>query len=85
MSLQLRKAALSVPLNIAEGRGRFTVPDQRHFFYQARGSVAEVDTLIESARRQGFISADRAATLSAQTAEVGRLVNGLIRALTPKA
>jgi four helix bundle protein len=85
MSFQFRKAALSIPLNIAEGRGRATNADQRHFLVQARGSVAEVDTLIQVAQRQGFLTDGQSAELGDLTAEVGRLVNGLIKSLTPNA
>ena len=82
MSLQLRRAALSIPLNIAEGRGRYSVADQRHFFRQARGSAYEVETLIEAATRQSFLKPDDAAALMAKANEVARLLSGLLRSLS---
>ena len=81
MTQQIRKAALSVPQNVAEGRGRFTKADQRHFYVQARGSISEVDTLVEVARRQKFIAQPKAAELTAQVNKVGQLISGLIRSL----
>lgn len=82
MSLQLRKAALSVALNIAEGRGRYSLPDQRHFLRQARGSACEVETLIEAASRQGFLSPADSVSLVAKANEVARLVSGLLRSIS---
>lgn len=85
LSQQMRSAALSIPSNIAEGRGRYTPPDQVHFFVQARGSSLELQTQIEVAMRQEFINPDAGADLMKLAEEVGRLINGLITSLRPKA
>ena len=48
---QLVRAAISVPSNIAEGQGRFTTRDRRHYLVQARGSLYELETQLEIAVR----------------------------------
>ena len=84
LSAQMRTAAVSIPTLIAEGRGRWTVPDQRHFYLEARGSTLELETEIEIGARQGFMSSDDRDRLFRRTAEVGRLINGLIKTLKPR-
>ena len=56
---QLRRAAVSIPSNIAEGFGRDTHKDFAHFLTQARGSLYEVDTQVEIAIRRGFVEKDQ--------------------------
>ena len=56
LSDQLRRAAVSIPSNIAEGFGRETHKDFAHFIAQARGSLYEVDTQVELAKRCGFVT-----------------------------
>jgi four helix bundle protein len=53
---QLNRAALSISSNIAESNGRFTVPDRKHFFGIARGSVQECVPQLEIAKRRGLLS-----------------------------
>ncbi len=77
LTAQLRRAAISVPSNLAEGHGRGTRREFHQFISQARGSLVEVETQLEIARDLGYIDAQSAATLLAQASEVGRLVNGL--------
>jgi four helix bundle protein len=81
LSLQMRKAAVSIPSNLAEGRGRYTVADQRHFYVEARGSTHELETQIEASTRQHFIAGDQGQQLINQTQEVCKLISGLIRKL----
>lgn len=78
---QVRRAAVSVPANIAEGQGRRLVGEYIHFLGNARGSLLEVDTHLEIAARLGFISADTHLTLAEQLKEVRKLLNGLMRSL----
>ncbi len=85
LAQQLKRAAMSIPCNIAEGRGRYTVADQQHFYRQARGSVLEVQTEIEIAARQQFVTTEVYNELIERANEVGRLINGLLRSLRPKA
>ena len=84
LSQQMRSAASSIPSLLAEGQGRFTTPDQRHFYRQARGSTLELQAQIEVAIRQQFINLEDGARLTDLANEVGRLINGLLRSLRTK-
>jgi four helix bundle protein len=81
LTSQLRRAAVSVPSNIAEGKGRSSDKDLIHFLDNSRGSLFEIETQAAIARRLGYLSAEQSQTISSQTARVGQLLNGLIRAL----
>jgi four helix bundle protein len=81
LSEQMRKAAISIPSNIAEGQGRWTLPDYRKFLREARGSTLELQTQILIAKDQDYLTHDEADTLIARSDEVGRLINGLLRSL----
>jgi four helix bundle protein len=54
---QLNRAALSIATNLAEGNGRFTKPDRKHFFVITHGSTQECIPLLEIAKRRGLIDA----------------------------
>ncbi len=81
LSQQMRAAAVSIPSLIAEGRGRYTVKDQQHFYREARGSIHEQQTQVEIARRQQFINAEQARHLTKRTDQVGQLISGLLRSM----
>ena len=78
---QLRRAAVSVPSNIAEGQARYTKKDFRHFLRTAKGSVAEIETQILIAQRLGYIKQDSCERCIASIREVGRILAGLISSL----
>jgi four helix bundle protein len=78
---QIRRAAVSVPSNIAEGSGRNSTGELRQFVGIACGSLAELETQLELAVRLGFLGAD--ATAIRQADRVGRLVNALRGSLAP--
>jgi four helix bundle protein len=84
LTSQMRRAALSVPFNISEGQGRGSFRDFRLFVRRARASALELENAIEVAKRQGYVSAEKAAALFELCAEVLRLINGLIRSLTKR-
>jgi len=74
---QIQRAAVSVPSNIAEGHGRLTDLQFRHFLRNARGSLCELQSQVELACDLGYISSDKLK----QSSEVARLINGLINSL----
>lgn len=74
LTSQLRRAAISIPSNIAEGNQRRTVPDRRRFLTGAQGSLAEIETQLEIASRLGYLSdGDFIATLE-RTDHIGRML-----------
>jgi four helix bundle protein len=81
LTIQLRRSAYSVPSNIAEGKGRDSKKEFVMFLYRARGSLYEAQTQVEIAKNLEYIGEDQFASLNEQCAEVGRVLNGLIRAL----
>jgi four helix bundle protein len=81
LTSQLRRAASSVPANIAEGQGRRLRGEFLNFLGNARGSLLEVDTHLELALRLRYLSDDEFAVLSEKLSEVARLLNGLMRSL----
>lgn len=78
---QLNRAALSIAANIAEGNGRFTKPDRKHFFGIARGSAQECVPLLELAARQGLLKADHHEKLKTDLEEIAKMISGLINGL----
>jgi four helix bundle protein len=81
LRLQMRRCAVSVASNIAEGHGRLTDAQFRNFLGMARGSLYELETQLELACNLGFVDQDSAQTLQAVTTETAKLINGLIGAL----
>lgn len=79
---QIWRAVVSVPSNIAEGFGRDTTADFIHFLFIARGSLFEMLTQLELARRLGYLQIDQ--SVYDKIDSVARLLNGLIRALRSK-
>jgi four helix bundle protein len=84
LTSQLRRAAVSVPANVAEGHCRRTTKAYANHVKIARGSYGELETCIELAFRLGFLAADDRKHLLATSDSVGRLLTGLSRALARK-
>jgi len=81
LTSQLRRAAVSVPSNIAEGQGRKSTNEFLHHLSFARGSLMEVETQLLLAERLSYLKPDEITHLLEITNEVGRLLNGLINSL----
>ena len=81
---QLRRATVSIPSNIAEGQGRRSTKEFLNFLSVARGSLLEVQTQTEIAKRLKYLAESEAKVLEQQAGTVIRLLNGLIRALERK-
>ena len=81
---QLRRAAVSVPSNIAEGQGRGAANDFRRFLFISYGSLREVETQTLIAKRLHFLTDAQTDRVINLTGEVGRLINGLTNSLEGK-
>ena len=81
LTSQIRRAAVSVPSNIAEGQGRATRGEFVQFLGYARGSLCEVETQIVIAANLHYIAPDIRDMLSDRITELGRILNGLIASL----
>jgi four helix bundle protein len=83
LTIQVRRAIVSVPSNIAEGQGRATTREFLHFLSIAYGSLLEVETQLLIAFRLGYLDAPRKTELLTAAGEVGRIINGLAKSLQP--
>ncbi|MFH1746583.1 MAG: four helix bundle protein [Planctomycetota bacterium] len=79
--VQVRRAAVSIPSNIAEGHSRDTTRDYVRFLWMAKGSLAEVETQLMLARELGFGNTDETEAGLEELDEIGRMLKGLIRSL----
>lgn len=84
LTSQGRRAASSIPLNIAEGRGRGTDKDFVRFLFIARGSIFETVTVLELATRFGYLQPVERDSAKAQAFELSSRIMALIKALTPR-
>jgi len=82
LTLQIRRAAVSIPSNIAEGFGRHSRPDLLKFLRVARGSLNEVATQMELICDLAMLPPNKA--IDAMIAETDRVLQGLIRSLEAK-
>ena len=78
---QLRRAAVSVPSNIAEGQARYSPKEFRHFLSLSRGSLVEIETQVMIAHNLGYLLEKESQSLLNEAAELGRVLNGLIKSL----
>ena len=81
---QLRRSAISVPSNIAEGHARGATRDFARFIAISRGSLAEMETQIEMCLRLGMLCKEPASEVLANCDELGRMLTGLRKSLDNK-
>jgi four helix bundle protein len=81
LTSQMRRSAVSVPSNIAEGKGRSTDRDRSLFFCHARGSLLELETQILIAQQLKYLVPLEAEKLMAHSSQLGRMLNALIQSV----
>lgn len=75
---QLKRASISISINIAEGSGRFSKADRKNFYIIARGSTYECVSLIEIFLEEGYISVSEHQPLYNKLEEISKMLLGLI-------
>lgn len=81
LAQQMRRAAVSVASNIAEGKGRWSTKEFRHFLFNARGSLLELETQIVIAEKLEYFTGGQLTDLRAAATQVGRSLAGLLNSL----
>lgn len=81
LTSQLRRAVVSITSNIAEGFGRRTGADKKHFYVMAQSSTTEVQNQLLIARDVGYISPKTFSLLAEDTVTLHKLMTGLIKSL----
>ena len=82
LAAQMCRAAVSVPSNIAEGAARKGPREFARFLYTSRGSLSELDTQLEIARRLGYVKAASHGAVQERVDEVSRMLNALVVAVS---
>ena len=77
LTSQMRRAAVSVASNIAEGKGRYSRKEFAQFLYRARGSLLELQTQLFIARELNYLESSASRRIKDKADEVGRILNGL--------
>ena len=78
---QMRRSAVSIPSNIAEGKGRHSQRELAQFLYRARGSLLELETQVLIANDLGYIEHSSSVELGQQIKKIACTLNGLINRL----
>ena len=78
LSSQLQRAAVSIPANIAEVKGRYHLKEYLHHLSIAHGSLLELETLVEIALRLGYLNPERVAPFREATESTGKMLNALM-------
>ena len=84
LSDQLRRAAVSIPSNIAEGAGRFNTKDYVHFLRISRGSKNEIETQLLICEQLGYLSKEDISESLQLCDEIGKMLNAMLLKLTSK-
>ncbi len=85
LAVQLRRASVSIPANIAEGQARYSAAEFHNYLGRARGALVEVETELILAKNLEYLNPDQAGTLLAKASELGKILNGLASAIRPAA
>ena len=85
LAQQMRRAAVSVASNVAEGKGRNSDKEFRQFLFYSRGSLLELETQILIASKLEYLSVERSDELRTLTTQVGRSLAGLLNSLQASA
>ena len=85
LTSQVRRAAVSIPSNIAERKGRSSDRELCHFLCNARGALFELQTQMRIAEKLGYASADESDSFQRNSERICQMINGLIRAVRPVA
>jgi four helix bundle protein len=81
LTSQMRRAAVSVASNIAEGKGRYSRKEFAQFLYRARGSLLELETQLFIARELQYLEPLTFRRMEDRTNELGRILNGLTKSV----
>ncbi|MGC2476343.1 MAG: four helix bundle protein [Candidatus Sulfotelmatobacter sp.] len=81
---QIRRAAVSIPSNIAEGQAHFSNREFLHYLRHSRGSLAELETQLLIAQKRNYLIDSDAAALLKRADELSRILSGLINSLKQK-
>lgn len=81
LTSQMRRSAVSVASNIAEGKGRYSRKEFAQFLYRARGSLLELETQLFIAEELKYIQANPARAIAVKSQELGRILNGLAKSV----
>lgn len=81
---QMRRAAVSIPSNIAEGQAHYSNREFLHYLRHSRGSLAELETQILIAQRRQYLSVSQAEHILLLANELSRILSGLINSLNAK-
>ncbi len=81
---QIRRAAISVPTNVAEGWGRGTTKNYIQFLEISRGSLYELNTLIIISTNQEYLSSKKCSEIESTINDIGRILNAIITKLENK-
>ena len=83
LSGQMRRAAVSIPSNIAEGQGRDTMKEFIRFLAVARGSLRELSTQLEICERVGYLELSQTVKANDLIEEIDKMLNALSKSLIP--
>jgi four helix bundle protein len=79
LASQMRRAAVSIPANIAEGAARRGKTEKRHFYFIARGSLSELETHLVISRRIGYLDQAECDRIMSRCGHVAAMLNGMVR------